>query len=123
MKIVYLVIGSIGLLLTVAALILPIVPATPFLIVALYGFSKGSKRMHDFIVCLPFIKPLYETLERERTFTVPQKLTLSVLTLPVAIVPLYLSEDIRVRALCIAVSLLSILIIWLYRHSPARRDL
>ena len=123
MKIVYLLIGSIGLLLTVAALILPIVPATPFLIIALFGFSRGSRRIHSFIVGLPFIKPLYETLEREYAFTRAQKITLSLLTLPVAIVPLYLSEDIRVRALCLAISLISILVIWLYRHSPARGDL
>lgn len=116
MKILYLLIGSLGLILTIAALMLPIVPATPFLIVALYGFSRGSRRMHHFLTGLPFIKPLYETLQREQSFTRRQKIILSALTLPIAIVPLVVVENHFVHMICLIVSIISILVICCYHH-------
>ena len=49
MKIVYLIIGFLGLGLGVLGAILPLLPAFPFLLLAAFGFGQGSDRLHRWL--------------------------------------------------------------------------
>lgn len=49
-----------GLLATglgVAGIVLPLVPATPFLLIAAYAFSRSSPRLHEWLVTHPSLGP------------------------------------------------------------------
>ena len=46
----YLLLGIVGLLLGAIGAALPLLPSFPFLLLALFGFSKSSKRLHDWFV-------------------------------------------------------------------------
>ncbi len=66
MKIIYLTIGFIGLGLGVVGAILPLLPAFPFLLMAAFGFGKGSERLHDWFVLTNLYKANLESWVKER---------------------------------------------------------
>lgn len=45
-RIIYLILGFLGLALGAAGAVIPLIPAFPFLLLALYGFGKSSERLH-----------------------------------------------------------------------------
>jgi uncharacterized protein len=45
--------GAIALLLAIIGIALPLVPTTPFLLLAAFCFSRGSQRLHDWLVAHP----------------------------------------------------------------------
>ena len=49
-KAFYLILGFVGLGLWVVGAILPLIPAFPFLLLALYGFARSSRKVHDWFV-------------------------------------------------------------------------
>ena len=52
-KIIFLLLGHIAMLLGVIGAVLPIVPTTPFLLLAAYFYSKGSPKLHAKLRNLP----------------------------------------------------------------------
>lgn len=49
-RIFWLVIGFVMLGLAFAGAVLPLLPATPFLLVAAFAFARSSKRLHDWLM-------------------------------------------------------------------------
>jgi len=47
---IYLILGLLSLVLGAIGLFLPILPTTPFLLLASYFFLKSSKKMHDWLM-------------------------------------------------------------------------
>ncbi|TGY65157.1 YbaN family protein [Dubosiella muris] len=66
MKIVYLIIGFLGLGLGVLGAILPLLPAFPFLLLAAFGFGKGSDRLHRWFLSTNLYKDNLESWVKER---------------------------------------------------------
>lgn len=48
----------------VAGVVLPLVPTTPFLLLAAFAFAKGSPRLHDWLVRHPRFGPPIEDWRR-----------------------------------------------------------
>lgn len=57
-RILFLALGWISLLLGFIGVFLPILPTTPFAILAAYFFSKGSDRMYAWLLRQPALGPL-----------------------------------------------------------------
>ena len=50
MRVFFIVLGILSVILAALGVLLPGLPATPFLLLASYSFARSSKRMHDWLV-------------------------------------------------------------------------
>ncbi|MCB0379017.1 MAG: YbaN family protein [Bdellovibrionales bacterium] len=61
--------GFLFTLLGVIGALLPVMPTTPFLILAAYFFSKCSPRFHQWLLNLPYFGPIIKNYEKDRTLS------------------------------------------------------
>jgi hypothetical protein len=64
MRVIWFFVGCVGLALGVAGVFLPLLPATPFLLIAAYGFARSSPRIHAWLIAHPFLGALIENWRR-----------------------------------------------------------
>jgi uncharacterized membrane protein YbaN (DUF454 family) len=65
-KIVLFILGWLSFVLGVIGAFLPILPTTPFLILAAYLFSKSSPRFHKWVLNLPMAGPAVQDWQQHR---------------------------------------------------------
>jgi uncharacterized membrane protein YbaN (DUF454 family) len=70
-----LIAGWISVVLGAIGAILPIMPTTPFLILAAYLFSKSSPRFHKWLLELPKFGPIIKQWEETKTIRKEVKIT------------------------------------------------
>jgi uncharacterized membrane protein YbaN (DUF454 family) len=56
-KIIYLILGHLCLMLGIIGAFLPILPTTPFLLLAAFLYSKSSTRLHNWILSHKYLGP------------------------------------------------------------------
>lgn len=66
LRLIYLLIGLISTGLGVVGAFLPVMPTVPFLIVALWAFSKSSQRFHDWLYHHRVYGPLLQDWDQYR---------------------------------------------------------
>ncbi len=71
-------IGGIFTLLGFAGAVLPLLPTTPFLLVAVLCFAKSSDRFHDWLIQTTIYKAYIEDFRRYRGYTMKKKIQLLV---------------------------------------------
>ena len=57
MRAVWLTVGLLALACGLAGVVLPLVPTTPFLLLAAFAFARSSERLHDWLVGHPRLGP------------------------------------------------------------------
>lgn len=77
MRIVFIIVGFLALVLGVIGIFLPVMPTVPFVLLAAACFSRGSRRMHRWLVRLPFAGKVVDDYEQGRG--VPRKAKISAL--------------------------------------------
>ena len=75
-KIIYIVLGFIFLGLGALGVALPILPTTPFLLLASYFFAKGSDRFHNWFISTKLYKNHLEEFIQTRSMTLKKKLSI-----------------------------------------------
>ncbi|RCX18413.1 hypothetical protein DFR58_105177 [Anaerobacterium chartisolvens] len=73
-KIIYVLIGILSLALGLLGAILPGLPTTPFLLLTLYCFTRGSERMNHWFKGTRIYKKYLYGYERDRSLPIQQKL-------------------------------------------------
>lgn len=66
--------GIVSVILGIIGALLPVLPTTPFAILAAYFFSKSSPRMHHWILNLKYIGPQIQEWERHKVIRPKAKL-------------------------------------------------
>ncbi|MFT4149240.1 MAG: YbaN family protein [Paracoccaceae bacterium] len=57
MRLVWLMLGCLSLAIGIVGVFLPLLPTVPFLLLAAIGFSRSSKRLHDWLLSHPIYGP------------------------------------------------------------------
>lgn len=77
-KYIYITVGLIAVVLGAIGVALPILPTTPFLLLASYCFARGSERFNNWFINTKLYKNHLESFVNERAMTLKQKVTLLV---------------------------------------------
>lgn len=68
-KAIYIILGCIGLILGAVGVIVPMLPAFPFLLLAAFGFARGRERLHSWFISTRLYKNNLETYVRGQGMT------------------------------------------------------
>lgn len=74
MKILYIILGFIGLGLGALGAALPLLPAFPFLLLAAWAFAKSSKRLNDWFIATDLYKNNIKDWKEQRAMTKEAKI-------------------------------------------------
>lgn len=68
-KILWIIVGFIGLILGAIGAFLPILPSVPFLLLALFGFGKSSEKLHNWFIKTKLYKNNLESFVKGQGMT------------------------------------------------------
>ncbi|AFR71702.1 YbaN family protein [Brachyspira pilosicoli] len=97
MRILFIVLGFIFLGVGAIGIVVPILPTTPFLLLASFFFAKGSKRFHDWFLSTKLYKKYLESFVKSRAMTLKGKLTILIPVSCMLIITFILVDNIYAR--------------------------
>ncbi|PLV64236.1 YbaN family protein [Brachyspira pilosicoli] len=97
MRILFIVLGFIFLGVVAIGIVVPILPTTPFLLLASFFFAKGSKRFHDWFLSTKLYKKYLESFVKSRAMTLKGKLTILIPVSCMLIITFILVDNIYAR--------------------------
>lgn len=97
MRILFIVLGFIFLGVGAIGIVVPILPTTPFLLLASFFFAKGSKRFHDWFLSTKLYKKYLENFVKSRAMTLKGKLTILIPVSCMLIITFILVDNIYAR--------------------------
>lgn len=77
MKYLWITLGWTSLALAIAGALLPLLPTTPFLLLAAFAFSRGSEKLHNWLITHPRLGPPIRNWETYRAISRPVKIAAS----------------------------------------------
>lgn len=78
-KVLYLILGFIGLILGVIGAIVPLLPAFPFLLLAAFGFAKSSERLHNWFINTKLYKNNLESYVKKKGMSKKTKIRIMIM--------------------------------------------
>jgi uncharacterized protein len=111
---VYIGAGTLFLVLGIVGIFLPLLPTTPFVLLAAACYARGSRRFYDWLLANRTFGPMILEWRRHRSLPYRTKITsiaLMSVTLGVSIV--FFVESLQLKLLLVLVGLA--LAIWMYR--------
>lgn len=116
----YLLAGVLALLLGVLGVVLPLLPTTPFVILAAFCFSRSSERLHQWLLNQRLFGPLIRDWEAHGVIPLRVKwLSTSMMLVLVSYPILFRDFDWRLKALAGVSILFALLYIWSRPSVPA----
>lgn len=76
MKTILVILGFISLGVGIAGIFLPILPTTPFLLLTVFCFSRGSERFHNWFIETKVYKKYVLNYQKKKAMTIKEKLVL-----------------------------------------------
>jgi len=111
--------GWVALALGTAGVFLPVLPTTPFVLVAAWCFSKGSKQMHRRLLQHPRFGPMVRDWERDGVIRTRAKLLSTGMIVPlVGYMVLFTDAPTWTKALTVLLSLFGLGFIWTRPSRP-----
>ena len=97
MKVIYFIIACMATLLGMIGVILPVLPTTPFLLLAAYCFAKSSKRFHHWFTNTKLYKNHLESFVDKREMTLKTKVRLLAFASTMLLLAMYFMNSLHLR--------------------------
>ncbi|MBU1142728.1 MAG: YbaN family protein [Firmicutes bacterium] len=116
MRILFVIIGTISLVVGIIGVVLPILPTTPFLLLTAYCYARGSKRFHDWFIKTKIYKKYLESYAETRSMTIKHKWTLMIVVDTMLLITFFTIDSLALRILIVALIILK----HLYFHTQVK---
>ena len=101
MKYIWIIAGFLFLGLGLLGVALPILPTTPFVIVSVFCFAKGSKRLHQWLLSTKLYQNHVKRFNETRSMTLKSKIVILGFASSMLIAGFYFSKNIYARIIII----------------------
>lgn len=119
-RLVYFAAGWTCLILGTIGVVLPVLPTTPFVLLAAWCFSKSSKRLHGWLLAHKTFGPYIVAWEQHRVIPLHAKImATSMIVLVVAYMLLFSSAPTWAKVLAISLILWGQIYVWTKPSRPA----
>lgn len=119
LRLVYLLVGFIAVGLAFIGILLPIMPTVPFLIVALWAFSKSSEKFHNWLYSHKSFGPILRDWDQYRVVPIWGKIWSSAAMAGSLVMMVFLFEVALWAVSCAAVVMAAIA--WYILSKPSRK--
>lgn len=102
-KYIYITIGLIAFVLGSIGVIIPILPTTPFLLLASFCFARGSDKFNNWFKGTKLYKKHLESFVNERAMTLKQKICILAFADTMIAIPLFLVDVMAMKVVLIMV--------------------
>lgn len=116
------IIGWLSVILGAAGVVLPLLPATPFILLAAWCFARSSPRFHHWLVYRSWFGGMIRQWQQHRCLPVKARNRIIVLTLMTFMVSLWLIELVWLRIVLLVVLSLLLLFLWRLPVSQIRHQ-
>jgi uncharacterized membrane protein YbaN (DUF454 family) len=118
-KLLFVVAGFVLLALAVAGIVLPVLPATPFLLGASFCFMKSSARLYRWIMSNRFFGPRIKRIQSGAGLTAKEKISIYLFACALIIPVIVLSRSPHLRIFLIALLVIKAAVFLRMRTAPA----
>ncbi len=99
MRILLFILGTISTSLAVLGIILPVLPTTPLLLLALFCFSKSSKKFETWLINSDLYKNYLEEFVTERSMPLKRKVILVSFATTMMMFPLFILDYLFIKTI------------------------
>ena len=110
-KFLFIAMGFLSMGLGTAGVFLPVLPTTPFYMLAVLCFAKGSTRFHRWFTSTKLYKKHLESYENKRGMTIKTKLTILI---PVTLMLIFAALTVNVKTMSIVIIFLLLIKYWYF---------
>lgn len=101
MKFIYFILGLLFMGVGCVGIILPILPTTPFLLVALFLFAKSSKRAEAWFMSTKVYQKHIDSFVKERAMTLKSKISLLAFASTMLMIAFFMMDNLYGRIIII----------------------
>lgn len=105
-KYIYVIIGLVSFTLGAIGIVLPILPTTPFLLLASYCFVRGSDKFDKWFKSTKIYKNHLESFVNEKTMTKMQKRNVLIFASVMLAIPIVMIDNLHMRIFLISLVLI-----------------
>ena len=102
-KIIFVIVGSISLLLGLIGTVLPVLPTVPFLLLTSYCFARGSSKFEIWFKSTKIYKKYLESFILNKSMTLKQKICLSTFADVMIAFPLVILDNLYIKIFLIII--------------------
>ena len=100
---IYVVVGFIAFTLGAIGVIFPVLPTTPFLLLASFCFARGSKKFNDWFTNTKIYKKHLESFVKHKSMTLKQKIVILAFADTMIAIPLIIVDNLFVKGILVLV--------------------